>query len=75
MLMEPIIVVFIKLMGAAISGRWDLGDTRTSRDYDALVRSLVWQCESSQPTAHKTSHFFLNCSLFHYGFTEWHDLI
>ena len=27
-------------MGAAISGHWDLGDTRTSRDYDTLVRSL-----------------------------------
>ena len=25
MLMEPIIIVFIKLMGAAISGHWDLG--------------------------------------------------
>ena len=41
--MEPIIIVFIKLMGAAISGHWDLGDTGTSRDYDALVRSLGWQ--------------------------------
>ena len=26
MLMEPIILVFIKLMGAAISGHWDLRD-------------------------------------------------
>ena len=41
--MEPIIIIFIKLMGAAISGHWDLGDTGTSRDYDALVRSLEWQ--------------------------------
>ena len=45
MLMEPIILVFIKLMGVAISGHWDLGYTGTSRDYDALVRSLGWQCE------------------------------
>ena len=40
--MEPIILVFIKLMGAAISGHWDLGDTGTTRDYDTLVRSLGW---------------------------------
>ena len=36
MLMEPIILVFIKLMGAAISGHWD------ARDYDTLARSLGW---------------------------------
>ena len=47
--MGPIFLVFIKVMGAAISGHWDLGDTGTSRDYDALVRSLGWQC---QCTAH-----------------------
>ena len=41
--MEPIILVFIKLMGAAICGHWDLRDTGTStRDYDTLVRSLGW---------------------------------
>ena len=50
MLMEPIIIVFIKLMGTAISGHWDLGDTGTSRDYDALVRSLGWQCECTAHT-------------------------
>ena len=33
-------IVCIKLMGAAINGHWDLGDTGTSRDYDAVVRSL-----------------------------------
>ena len=38
--MEPIIIVFIKLMGTAISGHWDLRDTGTLRDYDTLVRSL-----------------------------------
>ena len=27
-------------MGAAISGHWDLEDTGTSRDYDALVRRV-----------------------------------
>ena len=27
--MEPIILVFIKLMGAAISGHWDLRDLRS----------------------------------------------
>ena len=42
MLMEPIILVFIKLMGATISGHWDLRDTGTSRDYDTLARSLGW---------------------------------
>ena len=42
MLMEPIILVVIKLMGAAISGHWDLGDTGTTRDYDTLARSLGW---------------------------------
>ena len=42
MLMEPIILVFIKLMGAAISGHWDLRDAGTMRDYDTLARSLRW---------------------------------
>ena len=50
MLMEPIIIVCIKLMGAAISGHWDLRDTGTSRDYDVLVRSLGWQCECTAHT-------------------------
>ena len=40
-------MVFIKLMGAAISGHWDLGDTGTARDYDNLARSLGWQSGSS----------------------------
>ena len=35
--MEPIILVFIKLMGANISGHWDLRDTGTTRDYDILA--------------------------------------
>ena len=42
MLMEPIILDFIKLMGAAISGHWDLRDTETTRDNDTLPRSLGW---------------------------------
>ena len=37
-------------MGATMSGHWDLGDTGTSRDYDALVRSLGWQCECTAHT-------------------------
>ena len=41
MLMEPIIIVFIKLMGAAISGHWDLRDTGTTRDYDTLARACT----------------------------------
>ena len=45
-LMAPIILVFIKLMGAAISGHWDLRDTGTTRDYDTLARSLGWQSGS-----------------------------
>ena len=40
--MEPIILIFIKLMGAAISGHWDLRDTGTTRDDDTLARSLGW---------------------------------
>ena len=40
MLMEPIILVFIKVMGAAISGHWDLRDTGTTRVYDTLAPSL-----------------------------------
>ena len=58
MLMEPIIIVFIKLMGAAMSGHWGLRETGTSRDYDTLVRSLGWhsgsgpgwQCECTAHT-------------------------
>ena len=41
-LMEPMILVFINLMVAAISGHWDLRDTGTTRDYDTLARSLGW---------------------------------
>ena len=48
--MEPIIIVFNQLVGDAISGHWDLGDTGTSRDYDTLVRSLGWQCECTAHT-------------------------
>ena len=50
MLMEPIIIVFIKLVGAAISDHWDLGETGNSRDYDAPVRSLGWQCVCTADT-------------------------
>ena len=45
MLMEPIILVFIKLMGAAISGHWDLGDTGTTRDYDTLAQTPIFKCK------------------------------
>ena len=41
-----VIIVFTKLMGAAISGHWDLGDTGTSRDYDTLAQSLARQSGS-----------------------------
>ena len=47
---ELIIIVFIKPMGTAISGLWDLRDTRTLRDYDALVQSLVWQRDCTAHT-------------------------
>ena len=40
--MEPIILVFIKLMGAAISGHWNLRYKGNTRDYDTLVRSPGW---------------------------------
>ena len=46
--MEIIMIVFIKLMGAAISGHWavstdcaTLRDPGTSRDYDVLVRQTI----------------------------------
>ena len=42
LLMELIIFVFNKLMGAAIRGHWNLRDTGTTRDYDTLARSLGW---------------------------------
>ena len=41
MLMDPIILVFIKLMGATISGHWDLEDIGTTRDYDRRARPWV----------------------------------
>ena len=50
MLMEPIIFVLIKLMGAAISGHWDLRDTGTKQDYDTLAQSLGWL--SGSPVGH-----------------------
>ena len=28
-----------------VHGHWDLGDSGTSRDYDAIARSLGWLCE------------------------------
>ena len=52
MLMEPIILVFIKLMGATISGHWDLRDTGTTRDYDTLARSLGWLSGSGPGWGH-----------------------
>ena len=39
MLMEPIVIVFIKLMGAAISGHWDLAARH--RDYVRLGHSCA----------------------------------
>ena len=47
MLMEPIILVFIKFMGAAISGHWDLRDTGATRDYDSCAVS--WAVVSVRP--------------------------
>ena len=49
MLMELIIIVFIKLMDAAMSGHWNLGETGTTRDYDTVL-SLGWQCECTAHT-------------------------
>ena len=54
--MEPIILVFIKLMGPVISGHWDLRDTGTTRDYDTLVRSLGCQGQALGGSRTKTSH-------------------
>ena len=56
MLMEPIILVFIKLMGAVISSHWDLRDTGTSRDCDTLALSLGWLSESG-PGSHNNVTF------------------
>ena len=55
--MEPIILVFTKLMGAAISGHWDLRDTGTTRDYDTLARSPSGcQGQALGGSRTKTSH-------------------
>ena len=53
MLMDPIILVFIKLMGAAISGHWDLRDTGTARDYDTLARWVAVRVRPWVAVAHK----------------------
>ena len=47
--MKPIVIVFIKLMGAAISGHWELQDIGTTRDYDTLARSLAWVAVRVRP--------------------------
>ena len=42
-LMEPILLVFLKLMGATISGHWDLRDTGTTRGRGSgQVRVRPW---------------------------------
>ena len=41
-LMEPIILVVIKLIGAAFSGHWDLRDTGTIRETMTLLRAVCW---------------------------------
>ena len=42
MSMETIIIVFLKLMGVAISGHWAVSaDCATLRDYDVLVRQAI----------------------------------
>ena len=57
--MEPIILVFIKLMDATISGHWDLRDTGTTRDYDTLARSLGWLSGSGPGRqSHKNVTFY-----------------
>ena len=49
MLMEPIIIVFIKLMGAAIVA---IGtrETQGLRETMTLLCGLVWQCECTAHT-------------------------
>ena len=67
MLMGPIILVFIKGMGAAISGHWDLRDTGTSRDYLTLLRGLLGGCRgqalggSYTKTSHSCQSVMLGC--------------
>ena len=57
MFMEPIVLVFIKLMSAAISGHWDLRETGTTRDYDTLA-GLLGGCRGQAlgGSRTKTSH-------------------
>ena len=61
MLMEPIILVFIKLMGAAISGHWDLRDTGTT------LCGLLGGCQgqalggSRTKTSHSRQSDMLGC--------------
>ena len=65
MLMEPIILVFIKLMGAAISGHWDLRDT--DRDYARVLRCLLGGCQgqalagSRTKTSHSRQSVMVGC--------------
>ena len=63
MIMEPVILVFIKLMGVAISGPWDLRDTGTTRDYDTLARSLGWLSGSGPVTAKRANNQRLNAHI------------
>ena len=58
-LMKPIILVFIKLMGAAISGHWDLRDAGTMRDYDTQECAVSWVAAGSGPgwQSHKNVAF------------------
>ena len=67
MLMEPIILVFIKLMGAAISGHWDLRDVEGLREIMTLLRGLLGGCQgqtlggSRTKTSHSHQSVTLGC--------------
>ena len=64
-LMEPIILVFIKLMGAANSGHWDLRDT-SHKDYARLGHSCAvsWVAVRVRPwvAVAQKRHFFASRS-------------
>ena len=65
-LMEPIILVFNKFMGAAISGHWDL-QTQGLRETMTLLRGLLGGCHgqalggSRTKTSHSRQSVMLGC--------------
>ena len=49
-LWSQLLSFLLNLWAPPLLAIWDLGDTGTSRDYDAFVRFLGWQCECTTHT-------------------------